>query len=45
MENSEKPAPTTPFEWIGGEDKVHALVERFYDLIGGAPHLGSKRGS
>ncbi len=28
---AEKPA--TPFEWIGGEDRVHALVERFYDLM------------
>ncbi|MBT9512718.1 MAG: group II truncated hemoglobin [Acidovorax sp.] len=25
--------PITPFEWIGGEDRVHALVERFYDLM------------
>ncbi|GAB3491318.1 group II truncated hemoglobin [Curvibacter fontanus] len=25
--------PATPFEWIGGEAKVHALVERFYDLM------------
>ena len=23
----------TPFEMIGGEEKVHALVERFYDLM------------
>jgi hemoglobin len=23
----------TPFEWIGGEDKVKQLVERFYDLM------------
>ena len=23
----------TPFEWIGGEDKVRALVDRFYDLM------------
>ncbi|MDE2604819.1 MAG: group II truncated hemoglobin [Burkholderiales bacterium] len=29
----EKPAYATPFEWIGGEQKVHALVERFYDLM------------
>ena len=23
----------TPFEWIGGEDRVRALVDRFYDLM------------
>jgi hemoglobin len=23
----------TPFEWIGGEEKVKHLVERFYDLM------------
>lgn len=33
MESSEKPAYATPFEWIGGEDKVRALVDRFYDLM------------
>jgi len=26
-------APATPFERIGGEDRVLALVERFYDLM------------
>jgi len=26
-------ATTTPFEWIGGEERVKALVERFYDLM------------
>ncbi len=33
MQIQEKPPFSTPFEWIGGEDKVHALVERFYDLM------------
>ncbi|WP_048441596.1 group II truncated hemoglobin [Caenimonas sp. SL110] len=33
MQIQEKPPFATPFEWIGGEDKVHALVERFYDLM------------
>jgi hemoglobin len=23
----------TPFEWIGGEEQVRALVDRFYDLM------------
>jgi hemoglobin len=26
-------AARTPFEWIGGEEPVKALVERFYDLM------------
>ncbi len=25
--------PATPFEWIGGEARVQALVDRFYDLM------------
>ncbi|WP_332742826.1 group II truncated hemoglobin [Hydrogenophaga sp.] len=30
----QEPTPfATPFEWIGGEDKVRALVDRFYDLM------------
>lgn len=33
MENAEKPPFDTPFEWIGGEEKVRALVDRFYDLM------------
>lgn len=26
-------APSTPFEWIGGEARVRQLVDRFYDLM------------
>lgn len=33
MQIHEKPPYDTPYEWIGGEDKVKALVERFYDLM------------
>ena len=33
MDTTDTPTPTTPFEWIGGEDKVKALVDRFYDLM------------
>ena len=33
MQIQEKPEFETPFAWIGGEDKVKALVERFYDLM------------
>jgi hemoglobin len=33
MQIQEKPAFATPYEWIGGEARVKALVERFYDLM------------
>lgn len=33
MQIQEKPPYDTVFEWIGGEDKIHAMVERFYDLM------------
>ncbi len=33
MQIQEKPKFDTPFEWIGGEAPVKALVERFYDLM------------
>ena len=33
METQDNAAQVTPFERIGGEDKVRALVDRFYDLM------------
>ena len=33
METEENTPTRTPFEWIGGEARVKALVERFYDLM------------
>ncbi|MES2187347.1 MAG: group II truncated hemoglobin [Pseudomonadota bacterium] len=33
MDIEEKQPFATPFEWIGGEERVRALVERFYDLM------------
>jgi hemoglobin len=33
MKIEEKPVFATPYEWIGGEDRIKALVERFYDLM------------
>ncbi|MBC7393893.1 hemoglobin [Variovorax sp. GrIS 2.14] len=33
MQIEDKPKFDSPFEWIGGEEKVKALVDRFYDLM------------
>jgi len=33
MQIEDKPPFDTPFEWIGGEARVRALTERFYDLM------------
>ena len=33
MQSEEQQPPESPFAWIGGEEKVKALVERFYDLM------------
>jgi hemoglobin len=33
MQIQEKPPAGTPFDWIGGEEKISAMVERFYDLM------------
>jgi hemoglobin len=43
MQIEEKSAFATPFEWIGGEDKVRALVERFYDLMDLEPGYAALR--
>ncbi len=35
----------TPFDWIGGEAAVHALVDRFYDLMDLEPAYRELRAS
>ncbi|RMX07686.1 globin [Corticibacter populi] len=39
------PHADTPFEWIGGESAVKALVERFYDLMDLEPAYQALRAS
>ncbi|HPW07921.1 MAG TPA: group II truncated hemoglobin [Burkholderiaceae bacterium] len=43
MENEEKPAFETPFAWIGGEDAVGRLTDRFYDLMDLEPGYAALR--
>lgn len=43
MESQEKQSAVTPFEWIGGEAKVQALVDRFYDLMDLEPKYAELR--
>jgi len=43
MQSEDKPPFETPYEWIGGEEKVRALVERFYDLMDLEPQYGALR--
>jgi hemoglobin len=38
-----KPPFETPFAWIGGESQVHALVDRFYDLMDLEPGYAALR--
>lgn len=33
MDSENKAPAATPYEWMGGEERVKALVERFYDLM------------
>lgn len=33
MNQDSQEQPTSAFDWIGGEARVHSLVERFYDLM------------
>ncbi len=42
-ENEEKPAFETPFAWIGGEDAVRRLTDRFYDLMDLEPGYAALR--
>jgi hemoglobin len=43
MQTQEKSAHATPYEWIGGEVKVKALVDRFYDLMDLEPAYSALR--
>ncbi len=38
-------AYATPFEWMGGEPRVQALVDRFYDLMDLEPAYAALRAS
>jgi hemoglobin len=43
MQSEDKPPFATPYAWIGGEAKVHQLVERFYDLMDLEPRYAALR--
>jgi len=43
MQSDEKAPFDTPYAWIGGEEKVKALVERFYDLMDLEPRYAALR--
>ena len=43
MNIQEKPPFDTPFEWAGGETAIHAMTERFYDLMDLEPDYSALR--
>lgn len=43
MNIEEKPEFNTHFDWIGGEARIHVLVERFYDLMDLEPGYAALR--
>ena len=43
--NTPADSPASPFEWIGGEAAVRALVDRFYDLMDIEPAYRELRAS
>ena len=45
MQTEDKLPFETPFEWIGGESTVRALVDRFYDLMDLDPRYRELRAS
>lgn len=45
MQIEEKQPLDPPFDWIGGEAQVRALVERFYDLMDLEPNYQALRDS
>lgn len=44
MDSDAAPPQATPFELLGGEARIHALVERFYDLMDLEPDYAVLRG-
>ena len=43
MQIEEKPPFDTLYEWIGGEDRIKASVDRFYDLMDLEPDYAALR--
>lgn len=43
MSEGRQAAPATPFEWVGGEEAVRRLVDRFYDLMDLEPGFAELR--